>query len=146
MQFFFQVLSKDLSKNAYETQQFDAIFLCNGHYSSPSIPQYDGLDRFNGHIMHSHDYRRVEQYAGKMVLIVGSGPSGKDIMYEIAPQAKSVLISHHIELKNHNLPTNVEECGDVDHFNTDSVQFTDGKERQIDSVLFCTGDYVWFLF
>lgn len=90
--------------------------------------------------MHSHDYRRAEQYAGKMVLIVGSGPSGKDIMYEIAPHAKSVLISHHIELKNHNLPTNVEECGDVKQFNINAVQFADGKVRQIDSVLFCTGD------
>lgn len=139
-----EILSRNLPKNTYETHQYDAIFLCNGHYSSPSIPQYDGLDGFNGRIMHSRSYRRPEQYAGKTLLIVGSGPSGRDIMYEIAPQAKSVLLSHHTELKNHNLPANVEECGDVKQFNVNSVQFTDGKERQIDSILFCTGEYVWF--
>lgn len=111
------------------------------------MPQYDGLDLFNGHIVHSHDYRRPERYAGKAVLIIGSGPSGKDIMYEIASQAKSVLISHHAELKNHNLPANVEECGDVKRFNVNSVEFTDGKERQIDCTLFCTGKmHVFFLF
>lgn len=138
---FLKVLSRDFLKNAYETQQFDFIFLCNGHYSSPSIPQCEGMGQFNGHILHSHDYRRPEQYAGKMVLIIGSGPSGKDIMYEIAPHAKSVLISHHTEIfKNHNLPANVEERGDVQCFNGNSVQFADGKERPIDSVLFCTGD------
>lgn len=121
-------------------RQFDAIFLCNGHYSSPSIPQCKGLIEFTGDVMHSHDYRRPEQYADKSLLIVGSGPSGRDIMYEIAPHAKSLLFSHHIELKGHNLPANIEECGDVEHFTTDSVRFIGGKERQIDCVLFCTGE------
>lgn len=132
-------MSRDLSKNTYEFQQFDAIFLCNGHNSSPSIPQYDGLNQFTGHIMHSHDYRRAVQYTGKMVLVVGCGPSGRDIMYEIAPQAKSVLISHHSELKGHDLPPNVEECGDIERFTANSVHFVGGTERQIDCVLFCTG-------
>lgn len=110
------------------------------------MPQLDGLDKFNGHVMHSHDYRRPEQYADKMVLIIGSGPSGRDIMYEIAPQAKSVLLSHHGKFKNHNFPTNMEECGDVKRFTVDSVEFNDGKVRQIDSVLFCTGKWGFFLF
>lgn len=91
--------------------------------------------------MHSHDYRQPEQYADKTVLIIGSGPSGRDIMYEIAPKAKSVLFSHHTELKNHNLPANVEQCGDAESFNTNSVRFIDGKDRQIDCILFCTGEH-----
>lgn len=91
--------------------------------------------------MHSHDYRRPEQYADKTVLVVGSGPSGRDIMYEIAPKAKSLLFSHHGKLKGHNLPVNVEECGDVESFNTNSIRFVDGTDRPIDCVLFCTGKF-----
>lgn len=131
---------KDLRKNTYETEQFDAIFICNGHYSSPSIPDYKGLNEFVGEIQHSHDYRRPEVFAGKRVLIVGSGPSGRDIMYEMATKASKVYVSHHRKFENHDLPLNLELHGDVERFTNNSVEFVGGTGPiEIDSILFCTG-------
>lgn len=74
---FFQVFSKDLRNNICESKQFDRIFICNGHYTVPYIPPFDGLDEFVGQTIHSHDYRRPDQFENETVLLIGSGPSGK---------------------------------------------------------------------
>lgn len=125
--------------NAYETKMFDAIFICNGHYSAPYIPKFEGIDEFCGHKMHSHDYRRPEQYENETVLIIGCGSSGKDILYEVAAKAKKVIFSHHRSLAGHNLPANVTQRGDVKCFKDNSVQFENESEEQVSCVLFCTG-------
>ena len=65
-----------------ETKQavYDAIIVANGHYSVPSIPSVRGLDAFNNAhptvIQHSKIYRSPDSFAGKRVVVVGSGPSG----------------------------------------------------------------------
>lgn len=89
--------------------------------------------------MHSHDYRRPDQFSGETVLIIGAGPSGKDIMYEIAPTAKRVLLSHHRDLSKNTLPSNTKLVGDVKCFKTNSVQFFNDEEESITCILFCTG-------
>lgn len=99
-----------------------------------------GIDDFRGHKMHSHDYRRPEQFQDETILIIGSGPSGRDILYEIAPKAKRVIFSHHRNLNGHNLPSNVTQVTDVKCFKENSVQFEDDAEEQISCVLFCTGN------
>lgn len=119
---------------------YDAIFLCNGHYSAPYMPQFDGIDEFRGAKMHSHDYRKPDRYQDETLLIIGCGPSGRDILYEVASKAKKVILSHHRNLTGHILPTNVKQVGDVKCFTTDSVQFLDDTEEYISCVLFCTGE------
>lgn len=138
---FVQVFSKDLKNDILETRQFDAIFVCNGHYHKPNIPQFDGLDEFVGRKMHSHDYRRPDQLQNEIVLVIGGGTSSKDITIEIASQAKRVIWSNHSSLCNFMLPTNVKKVTDVKRFNISSVQMVNGDEEQISCVLFCTGSY-----
>lgn len=58
--------------------QFDAIFICNGHYTVPYVPHFDGLDQFMGRKIHSHEYRRPEQLENETVLVIGAGPSGNN--------------------------------------------------------------------
>ena len=31
--------------------------VCNGHYSVPVVPKIQGLDRYEGNLIHSHNYR-----------------------------------------------------------------------------------------
>ena len=31
--------------------------VCNGHYSDPVVPKIQGLDRYEGNLIHSHNYR-----------------------------------------------------------------------------------------
>ncbi|XP_031630062.1 flavin-containing monooxygenase FMO GS-OX5-like isoform X2 [Contarinia nasturtii] len=118
-----EVLSRDLRTKTYEANIFDAIFICNGHYSAPNIPHFDGLDKFKGHICHSHEYRRPDRYKDETVLIIGCGPSGKDILYEVASKAKKVIFSHNRDTSRHILPLNVIQVGDVERFTEKTVQF-----------------------
>ncbi|XP_055314740.1 flavin-containing monooxygenase 1-like [Sitodiplosis mosellana] len=134
-----EVLSRDLRRNTYEIRVFDAIFVCNGHYNAPYIPNFEGIDEFRGNKAHSHDYRRPEKYQDETVLIIGCGPSGRDILHEVAPKAKKVFFSHHRNLAGYNMPSNVTQAGDVKCFKENSVQFEDDAEEQISCILFCTG-------
>lgn len=78
-----------ISKNT-ENHIYDAVMVCNGHYTIPDIPKIQGNEKFRGHQSHSHNYRTPEIYTGKRVLVVGAGPSGIDITKQIATVAKKV--------------------------------------------------------
>ncbi|BGP13866.1 monooxygenase [Rhodosporidiobolus nylandii] len=74
-----------LSEDApVEVEQFDAVMVCNGHYSQPYIPWTDGLDSFEGKITHARWYRDAKALEDKTVLVVGNSASGYDITRELA--------------------------------------------------------------
>ena len=62
---------------------YDAVVLCNGHFSEPRVPVYEGQDIFPGLQLHSHNYRKPEDYIGKSVVVVGAANSGVDIAQEL---------------------------------------------------------------
>lgn len=66
------------TKNVLEIE-FDAVIVCVGNYSVPYTPKIQGIEAFEGTVIHSHDYRTIEPYKHKKVLIIGSGPSAIDI-------------------------------------------------------------------
>jgi len=55
------------------------------HYTEPRMPETISLDKFEGLMLHSHDYRDPERFKDRRVLVLGAGPSGTDIVTEIAP-------------------------------------------------------------
>lgn len=61
-----EILVKDLVNNNYIVEKFDAIFVCNGHYSTPNVSQIEGADIFKGKQIHSHDYRTAETFRGML--------------------------------------------------------------------------------
>lgn len=67
---------KDLQRDASVVESFDAVMVCNGHYFEPRIPKISGQDVFAGEQLHSHDYRVPEIFNGKIVVVLGAGPSG----------------------------------------------------------------------
>jgi len=54
------------------------------------MPQIENMDRFEGEILHSRDYRVAHRFTNKRVVIVGAGPSGTDISLQIAAVASEV--------------------------------------------------------
>lgn len=60
-----ELLVKNLKENTFALDIFDAVFVCNGHYSVPFYPVIEGFDNFKGRSMHSRDYRRPETFKGK---------------------------------------------------------------------------------
>lgn len=60
----------------HSTETYDAVMICNGHYSVPRLPPVEGIDHFPGRCEHSHNYRRPAPYEGLKVLLVGAHASG----------------------------------------------------------------------
>jgi dimethylaniline monooxygenase (N-oxide forming) len=75
-------------KKKYE---YDAVLVCNGHHWNPKFAQFDG--KFDGIILHAHDYKTPDEFTDKDVLIVGIGNSAVDIACELTIVAKKVVIS-----------------------------------------------------
>ncbi len=73
-----------------EESDFDAVIVCNGHYSEPRTPEVAGAGDFPGRQMHSHSYRDSRVCAGETVVVVGASASGEDISREIAEVADRV--------------------------------------------------------
>jgi cation diffusion facilitator CzcD-associated flavoprotein CzcO len=55
----------------------------------PTIP---GMEDFQGHVIHSHDYRSPEMFRDKVVVCLGAGASGQDIAVEVSCEASMVII------------------------------------------------------
>ncbi|KAL0482227.1 dimethylaniline monooxygenase [Acrasis kona] len=60
-------------------EEFDVICLCNGHYTKTFVPELPGKEFFKGEIIHSRQFRNVDPFINKNVVIVGMGTSGGDI-------------------------------------------------------------------
>lgn len=75
------------------------------------------------------------------VLIVGSGPSGIDITFDLCKVAKHVGISHHSTTLDADLfPTNVVQFPDIDRISVDGdVYFSNDLVGFYDAIIFCTG-------
>lgn len=113
--------------------------MCNGHYTKPFYPNIDGMKTFTGHRLHSHNYRKPEQLTNETVLIIGGGPSGKDILFDAAGSAKKMFISTHRDFTKMTLPTNAALKPDIKRFDGCKVEFNDGTVEEVSMILFCTG-------
>lgn len=73
------------------TRRFRGVVIANGHHCVPNAPELPG--KFDGTILHSHDYKSASQLRDQRVLVVGAGNSGCDIAVDASTVAKSVAIS-----------------------------------------------------
>ena len=77
------------------------------------VPNIHGLDRYEGNLIHSHNYRlktlkvlecvgfkhrKPEQFESQRVLILGGGASGTDIAVEVAGKASKVFSCYALTL------------------------------------------------
>ncbi|KAI0438544.1 FAD/NAD(P)-binding domain-containing protein [Xylaria telfairii] len=91
------VRSTNLLTDTSCTETYDAVVVASGHYSAPYIPSaITGISEFAsahpGVISHSKSYRSAAAFAGKRVVIVGSGPSGLDIASQISSVCEPPLV------------------------------------------------------
>ncbi len=73
------------------------MFAASGHFSAPNIPEFPGLDKFLGRVLHSHDFRSADEFAGKDVLCVGASYSSEDIgiqCYKYGAKSVTFSLSH----------------------------------------------------
>ena len=77
-----------------ESQLFDGVCVCNGHYAKPAVPHIPGLEQyFQGQTLHSIEYDTPQVFADKTVLCIGGRASGADLCRELVPFAEHIYLS-----------------------------------------------------
>ena len=136
----FRVVSEDLEKRETRTELFDHVIVAAGHFSVPNTPHFEGAENFPGRIMHAHDFRNAEEFAGRDLLIVGSSYSAEDIALQCRKYgAKSVTISHRTAPMGFKWPSAMEERPLLTRLDGKTAHFKDGSAREVDAVILCTG-------
>jgi len=136
----FSVVVEDLVNERTYTENFDYLVVASGHFSTPNVPEFEGIDSFNGQVLHAHDFRGADPYVGKNILLVGSSYSAEDIGVQCYKHgARSVTISYRSNPMGFNWPDGMREVPLVTHFKGDKAYFKDGTSGQFDAVILCTG-------
>src|SRR4029434_1402273 len=60
------------------TLGLDFVVVCNGVFSEPHVPRFEGQELFRGVIVHSSRLSEPEIVRGKRVVVVGAGKSALD--------------------------------------------------------------------
>jgi len=79
-----------------ETTQLSCnfLFLCGGYYSYASgyTPQFPGVQRFAGRIVHPQNWTPDIDYDGKRVVVIGSGATAVTLVPALAKKAAHVVM------------------------------------------------------
>jgi putative flavoprotein involved in K+ transport len=59
------------------------VVVATGYNHTPDLPPWAGLDTFGGEVLHSAAYRNAIPYAGRDVLVVGTGNTGAEIAVDL---------------------------------------------------------------
>ena len=62
------------------------LFMCTGyyHYSEPYTPEFPGAERFGGRLVHPQHWSDDIEYAGKRVVVIGSGATAVTLVPAMA--------------------------------------------------------------
>ncbi|HEY1229985.1 MAG TPA: NAD(P)/FAD-dependent oxidoreductase, partial [Ramlibacter sp.] len=81
---------------AGKTQRFTAsfLFLCGGYYSYEGgyTPEFPGVETFKGALVHPQKWPKDLDYAGKKVVVIGSGATAVTLVPEMAKTAGHVTM------------------------------------------------------
>ncbi|NXE67389.1 FMO4 monooxygenase, partial [Calcarius ornatus] len=84
------------SRGVRESHVFDAVMVCTGHYQEPYLPlaSFPGIEsRFKGQYLHSWEYRDMQAFRGKRVLVLGIGNTGGDLSVFLSTRSHTWVVS-----------------------------------------------------
>jgi trimethylamine monooxygenase len=143
----FTVTAHDRVNDRMYDEEFDQVIVATGHFSTPNVPYFEGLESFNGRVLHAHDFRDAMEFKGKDVLLVGRSYSAEDIGSQCWKYgAKSVTTSYRSKPMGFNWPDNFEERPLLTRLVHKTAHFKDGTSKEIDAVILCTGYQHFFPF
>lgn len=136
----FTLVLDDLAGNRTYSEEFDYLVVASGHFSTPNMPHFSGIENFPGTVMHAHDFRGADQFKGKDILLIGSSYSAEDIGIQSHKHgARSVTISYRSRPLGMKWPKGMKEVPLVTHFEKDVAHFSNGSQERFDAVIMCTG-------
>ncbi|KAI5120008.1 hypothetical protein M0805_008469 [Coniferiporia weirii] len=135
----------DKNSDALSWRGFDHLVVANGHNRYPLVPTWPGQEawlqaKMGREILHTVFWRGGERYAGKTVLVVGSGASGRDVILHTAPFAKKVYLSSRSGAKPRRLDAPYVLKPGTERFTEEGIVFADGtRVEDVDAVVLGTG-------
>lgn len=130
-----------------ETEEFDYVVVATGHFSTPNMPYFEGLEAFPSRVMHAHDFRDALEFKDQDILLVGSSYSAEDIGTQCYKYGtKSVTISYRSQALGYDWPEGIREVPLLTRFEGDVAHFSDGSSQRFDAVIMCTGYLFHFRF
>ena len=136
----FTVTVMDQLSDTLQEETFDHVIVATGHFSTPNMPYFNGIEQFNGRVLHAHDFRDAREFSGQDLLIVGSSYSAEDIGTQCYKYgARSVTLSYRSRPMGYHWPKGIEEVPLLVRLHEKTAYFSDGSQRDIDAVILCTG-------
>ncbi|ESK89651.1 flavin-containing monooxygenase [Moniliophthora roreri MCA 2997] len=135
-----------------EKREYHTVIVANGHFRKPRYPDTLGLSEWRkaGRTSHSSWYRRPSDLAltVRKVVVVGNGPSGQDIVAELAEHGITVIHSVLVQSAVSDSDS-IKKRGAILRFHPDlsTVIFKDGSvETHVDHCILATGYEMEFPF
>ncbi|WP_417236898.1 flavin-containing monooxygenase [Bizionia paragorgiae] len=136
----FTLILDDLKNDKTYSEEFDYLIVASGHFSTPNMPYFEGIEDFPGTVMHAHDFRGADQFKDQNILLIGSSYSAEDIGVQCHKHgAQSVTLSYRSNPIGVEWPDGIKEVPLLTHFDGDTAHFNNGHKEQFDAVIMCTG-------
>jgi trimethylamine monooxygenase len=139
----FEVTVENLPTNVQEHLTFDHMIVAPGRYSTPNIPEFDGMNEFPGRTLHAQAFRDASEFINQHVLIVGSSYAAEDIALQLYKfGARAITVSYRSRPMGYKWPDNkITEVpllmrmeGRIAHFKNGTT-----SDTEIDAIILCTG-------
>lgn len=136
----FSVTVRDMKTDRLFTEQFDWVVVATGHFSTPNVPYFEGVEHFPGRVLHAHDFRDACEFTDKTVLLIGSSYSAEDIGTQCYKYgAKSIIFSYRSAPMSYQWPAAFSEKPLLKRLEGSTAHFKDGSSAEVDAIILCTG-------
>lgn len=72
-----------ISTASGEVIEGPVVVVATGYNHTPDLPSWPGRESFTGELLHAASYKNPQPYAGRDVLVVGTGNSGAEIAVDL---------------------------------------------------------------
>ncbi|KAI4628044.1 hypothetical protein J4E80_002180 [Alternaria sp. BMP 0032] len=85
-----RVTVRNLKDETTSTETFDFVITAIGRFNSWKLPDYPGLNDYQGHLRHTSNWDVSFDPTGKKVAVIGNGASGIQVVPNLQPIAKHI--------------------------------------------------------
>lgn len=143
----FTISVHDRTNDVVYSEEFDNVIVASGHFSTPNVPEFEGIDKFAGRVLHAHDFRDALEFKDKDILLVGTSYSAEDIGSQCYKYgARSIVNTYRTAPMGFKWPANWEEKPNLVKVSGKTCTFADGSTRDFDAIIMCTGYQHFFPF
>eukprot|EP00121_Abeoforma_whisleri_P011758 Awhi_evm1s10854 len=123
-----------------ETVEFDYVFCCTGHFHVPNVPYFPGFEKFEGRVLHAHDFKDAREFENSRILLIGSSYSAEDISSQCYKYGcKDITLSYRTNPMTFKWPEGFETKPLLERVEGKTCFFKDGSSKDIDAIILCTG-------